>query len=208
MKTLKSFTLVAAGLLLAGVANAQVSAPRPGLPGPGSLTISNTPGPNNLPANTSRADRSEDSYVQQLGTGQYASVIQNNFSDSHLDIVQTSSATNANAYQEQYSGLSGGSSAYIKQNGQRDVASQYQEGKGNLAVADQSGPGYSNRSYQEQVGNNNSADIHQTGLIGGNMAQQVQQGNGNFARTTQDYQNSWSIIEQRGTGNTALVKQQ
>jgi len=216
MKMIKTLATLTAGVLFTGIANAQVAAPRPSLPGPGSLTITDTRNPNraDADANRSRAGRSEDSYVQQLGTGQYASVIQNSYSNTHADIVQTANATNGDAYQEQIQTNSTlpGSSAYIYQNGQRDLASQYQNGASNRAVASQTSTGFSNLSYQEQTGNNNAAIVSQTGLVsgnvGGNFAQQVQQGDNNLARTTQDYSNAWSVIEQRGNTNTALVRQQ
>jgi hypothetical protein len=213
MKTFKTLALLAGGILLAGAANAQISAPapapQPATTGPRELTIQATRTPNTPTPNTGRDGRNyfETSYVQQLGVGQYASVIQAGAFGMTSDIQQTASANNSDAYQEQ-SGVNNGfganDKAYIYQNGTKGVASQRQAGDGNQATIRQNS-GTENLAYQGQFGDDNKAAIVQNSAS--NFAHQYQSGNNNVASTSQTNGLNWSTTEQRGNSNTALVSQ-
>lgn len=215
MKTFKTLLLAGAGLLLAGAANAQVGAPTIAPVGPTSLASQASRAANNInpTANSGRTQGVyyETSVVQQLGSSQYASVIQAGGSTSNpltADIQQEASASNSDAYQEQTanpSGFGAGDHAYIYQGGGlRDIASQRQQGNNNDAAIRQTS-GDDNRGFQHQMGDRNYAQLDQSGGL--NFANQVQNGLDNQSKVRQENSRNWSTTNQQGNSNTALVHQ-
>lgn len=219
MKTMKTFILLAGGVLLAGAAGAQ-NFTQPALPGPGSLTIKANPTTSTTAGPYDRAGYANQSYVQQIGANQYSKVDQAwqsaDGNSANLIQIRSQGTTQMRAFQDQTNVTTaqrGGNALYLEQRGDADVAAQYQRGSDTRGKIVQTGS-TNEAAFQSQTGYSNDAEIVQSSRY--NVAQQVQRSNGgdalsghdNFARTTQSGIGfNWSVTEQGGANNTAIVTQ-
>ena len=224
---MKSVSLLAAALLIAGAANAQTptnqftNVPRqPHAPaaqsGPNGAPVTAMPGyfyPN-------YTGYSQDSYIEQTGTSNYSKVDQTDGRTGNLATGSGSSAVVSqtglknNAYQNQT--LDAGSNAVDGRNllrstqtGTSSQSNQTQTGgSSNTAEVNQSAPSYQNQATQTQTdGRGNGAIINQSSYefeapSNHNTAVQTQTGgNGNAVKI--DQQGSNSYAEQTQTGGSA-----
>ncbi|AMR27711.1 hypothetical protein A0257_11800 [Hymenobacter psoromatis] len=209
MNTLK-LKLLAASLFACSAAFAQTPRTTP-------YDLGTAPGPNNgVGASTSRSTSARgvsftnDSYVLQNGPSQYAKVDQSgggagNSADIIQNLANDPSDFGMDATQTQiHSGTAGRNKAFARQDGDRSVSIQYQQGGGNTGNVYQDDEDF-NYATQSQIGDNNRAGITQNS--GDNYAKQTQQGNNNYATTQQQNYASSSTIAQTGNMNTAIVSQ-
>ena len=217
---MKSVSLLAAALLIAGAANAQTptnqftNVPRqPQAPaaqsGPNIAPVTAVPGH----FDPSYTGYSQDSYIEQTGTSNYSKVDQTDGRTGNLAIGSGSSAvvsqtgSKNNAYQNQT--LDAGSNAVAGRNllrstqaGTSSQSNQTQTGGSfNTAEVNQFAPSDQNRAIQTQTnGRNNGAVINQAtaSYIGApttnhNTAKQTQEGgSGNSIRIDQQGRNSYA----------------
>lgn len=222
MKTIKTLAILASGVLFAGVAHAQ-NFTQPALTGPGSLNIKAAPTTSTTAGPYDRAGYANQSYVEQAGSNQYSKVDQawrnGNAGGNSANLIQARNSGNMEmrAFQDQTNiatGKAGGNAMYLEQRGDGDVAAQYQYGSDTRGKIVQRGSDRES-AFQSQTGYSNDAEITQTSNA--NVAQQVQRSNGgnalsghdNYVRTTQGgIGYNWSVTDQRGSNNTAIVTQQ
>lgn len=112
--------------------------------------------------------------------------------------------SNSNAAQKQVG--TGSVATIVQGTGNKNNATQYQNGMNNSAAISQAGS--NDNAIQYQLGDNDIATIVQ-GTTSGHYAEQRQfGGNGNQASTTQTTdQRAFSYTEQNGSSNTAIVNQ-
>ena len=230
-----AFLLLAAATLTIGSASAQTSVIR-NTPNakpdnqPGSIRLRSPLSNIQILATRRSAAIDNVSYVNQLGTGNFGSVVQTG-RKQEADMVQVNTGPfisvlgnrGNDGYQTQNNGAGaiGQNRAYMLQIGDRNYADQLQSGNLNVAIVTQGDRGRArnlNYSVQCQTGSNNYGYVDQNSNR--NFAHQDQRspittsaGNGNFADTRQGgaggaaSDGQWSQILQNGQRNTALVRQ-
>jgi minor curlin subunit len=216
MKTL-NFKLLAASLLFAGAAYAQAPNARPALQ-PGSYTALALPSNLQIGETLRSAAIDNESFVLQVGTGNYGNVDQ--VGVAHVaDLIQVGNGNDA--FQKQRGGAAGGAGgqnkAWAEQYGNDNYSDQDQNGNFNEAIASQgevTGARDRNYNVQEQDGTLNYGLVDQDSNR--NFAHQKQIGLFNFADTRQGngapsgsfgLDGQWSQVTQLGVGNAAVVRQ-
>ena len=217
---MKKISILAAALLMTGVASAQIASPSVGAnPGANALT---------LPVGTTSISgyTRNISTIEQVGTNQHGVVTQNGVQNSYgsrqneasLKQISSSPSTGSNnATQTQTNDASGGGSSVAisraanrmeaEQFGTRSTVTQSQQGSGNRASAFQRAGSTENLIVQTQVGRNNQAYSEQRGHDSKSV--QTQNGVGNQGVVIQTGPAGYNLAtqDQTGTGNTAYAGQ-
>ncbi|WP_426490974.1 hypothetical protein [Hymenobacter sp. 102] len=210
---MKKVFVFAAFVFAAGAAQAQVPGALLNPNGTANSGISMS-GPSSSPSAlvTTRLISDNDSYVRQVGDGNYGNVRQIGQIHS-ADLLQNGDGNDG--WQEQKgegSAVGVRNRAFTQTNGDNNVSAQKQEGDYNRAEIMQDGD--RNYAIQHQVGDNNQARIDQDSNF--NYAIQKQDGDGNFADTYQGGSGvvgagtlgaQWSATIQQGDSNAAIVHQ-
>ncbi|UYZ59614.1 hypothetical protein [Hymenobacter latericus] len=218
---MKKIQLLAAALLFSGAAFAQTT------PNAKPAAQGRTAGIRALPSNVQISATSRnnvlvdnDSYLQQVGSGNYGSVSQIG-SDHSADMYQNGTGNDAYQTQRGLFPVGGGNVAYSSQYGTRNYVDQDQNGYRQEAIVEQGAAGANvteNYAVQDQDGDFNYGFIDQDSDR--NFAHQKQtnaafSGAGNFADTRQgngpagsgNADRQWSQVVQNGNGNAAIVRQ-
>lgn len=240
MKTRNNFFfLLAAAMLTAGAATAQTApnTPRPAAQGRTAPGLRPVFGNFQIPATLRSAAIDNESFVSQVGNGNYGVVTQNG-NENVADMIQSNLSPTArgnDGYQTQSNGagMIGRNDAYMAQYGDGNYGDQIQAGNLNVATTLQGRAGAvrsENYSVQEQTGSHNYGYVTQESSR--NFAHQRQtsdinsssggglplsnNANGNYAVTlqgggasvgTNGSDGQWSQTIQAGQNNRAIVSQ-